>query len=170
MQAKYAAKRQAAYEDGLAEAPSLLQDADIRDFVVLYLAEGYRKDRNCVAFSNSNPRMIFFANKCLRRLATNQHFYYSFQYHADQDPEYLKLFWADYLSIDAACIHPVRKTNSGQLRGRRFACEYGVFMIQVGETLLRARLQALMDVVQKQWVPQDVSWRSLPEPVSAASV
>ena len=98
--------------------------------------------------------MILFANKCLRRLATNQHFYYSFQYHADQDPNELRHFWADYLQIEPTLIHPIRKTNSGQLKGRRFACEYGVFMIQVGDTLLRARLQALMDVVQEQWAHQ----------------
>ncbi len=151
MQTKYAAKRQEAYTAAYEEAGRLLADVGIRDFVVLYLAEGFRKSRNTVSFSNSNPRMIAFAHSCMRRLATNQHFRYSFQYHADQDPEQLKRFWADCLQIDPDQIHPTRKTNSGQLRGRRFACEYGVFMIQVGDTILRARLQALMDVVQEQW-------------------
>ncbi len=37
------------------------------------------------------------------------------------------------------------------MRGRRFACQYGVFQVQVGDTAFRARLQALMDAVQEQW-------------------
>lgn len=152
MQAKYAAIRQAAYDDVYSQAADLLQDRDLRDFVVLYLAEGYRKDRNSVSFGNSNPTMIQFAHSCMRRLATNPHFDYSFQFHADQDPEALKQFWASCLSISPDAIKPIPKTNSGHLKGRRFACEYGVFQVRVGDTTFRARLQALMDAVQEQWV------------------
>src|SRR5207253_2293311 len=57
MQAKYAVLRQEAYDSAMAQASELLADQEIRDFVVLYLAEGYRKDRNMVAFSNSSPGM-----------------------------------------------------------------------------------------------------------------
>jgi hypothetical protein len=159
MQAKYAAIRQAAYDAVYSRAANLLQDRDIRDFVVLYLAEGYRKDRNSVSFGNSNPTMIQFAHTCMRKLSTNPHFRYSFQYHADQDPETLKQFWASCLGITPDLIHAIPKTNSGHLKGRRFACEYGVFQIQVGDTAFRARLQALMDVVQEQW-----SGGSVPSP------
>src|SRR5438132_13579045 len=45
MQAKYAALRQQAYEQGCEAAQELLADQQIRDFVVLYLAEGTRKAR-----------------------------------------------------------------------------------------------------------------------------
>ena len=151
MQAKYAAIRQAAYDAVYSQATELLRDRDLRDFVVLYLAEGYRKDRNSVSFGNSNPRMIQFAHGCMRRLSSNPHFRYSFQYHADQDPSELKQFWAACLGIDPDSIKAIPKTNSGHLKGRRFACEYGVFQVQVGDTDFRARLQALMDAVQEQW-------------------
>jgi hypothetical protein len=151
MQAKYAAIRQAAYDAVRTQAADLLQDRDLRDFVVLYLAEGYRKDRNCVSFSNSNPTMIQFAHGCMRRLSSKPNFRYSFQYHADQDPAELKLFWAACLGIEPSSIKAIPKTNSGHLKGRRFACEYGVFQVQVGDTDFRARLQALMDAVQEQW-------------------
>ncbi len=151
MQAKCAALRQDAYNAAYSIATQTLQDQDIRDFVVLYLAEGYRKGRNAVALTNSNPHIVRFAHNCMRRLSTNTHFYYSFQYHADQDPETLKGFWAAYLGIDTVHIRPVRKTNSGHLKGRRFACQYGIFQIQVGDTFFRSRLQALMDAVQAEW-------------------
>jgi hypothetical protein len=151
MQAKYAARRQEAYDSAFLVAEELLADKDIRDFVVLYLAEGYRKDRNAVAISNSNPTMIRFAHGCIRRLSNNPHIRYSFQYHADQDPDELKSFWAACLGVKTSKVVAIPKTNSGQLKGRRFACEYGVCQIQVGDTYLRAKLQALMDAVQQEW-------------------
>jgi transposase len=151
MQAKYAARRQEAYDAVRIEASMFLEDRDVRDFVVLYLAEGTRKDRNVVALSNSNPLIIKFAYRCMKRLATNLRFYCSFQYHADQDPKQLRSFWAVLLDIDPVCIKAIPKTNSGHLQGRRFACEYGVFQIKAGDTTLRAQLQALMDAVQEQW-------------------
>jgi transcriptional regulator with XRE-family HTH domain len=153
-QEKWAARRLEAYNSTYDVAPQLLADLDIRDFVVLYLAEGYRKNRNTVGISNSNPRIMTFAHRCMRRLATNPHFYYSFQFHADQNPEQLKCFWASCLGIDSGRIKPIPKTNSGHLKGRLFNCEYGVFQIQVGDTTLRAQLQALMDVVQEQWAAE----------------
>jgi hypothetical protein len=150
-QRRCAAIRQAAYDTAYAQARELLSDQRIRDFVVLYLAEGYRKDRNAVAICNWNPIMIVFAHSCMRRLASNTYFSYSFQYHSDQDPEALRKYWASLLGIDAQQIAPVPKTNSGHLASRRFACEYGVFQIRVGDTRFRAQLQALMDAVQEEW-------------------
>ena len=157
-QEKAAARRQAAYDTARTEAVDILSDQRIRDFVVLYLAEGSRKDRNRVAISNSNPRMIVFAHSCMKRLASNPHCYYSFQYHADQDPEQLRVFWANLLEISPSSVHPIPKTNSGHMKGRRFNCEHGVFQVIVADTLFRAQLQALMDVVQEQWAaPQQAS-------------
>lgn len=151
MQAKYASMRQEAYTATYQRAAELLQDLAVRDFVVLYLAEGYRKQQNSVALSNSNPQIVKFAHTTMQRLATNKHFYYSFQYHADQNPDKLKSFWGAHLAIDPNLIRAIPKTNSGHLAGRRFTCEYGVFQVQVSDTLFRSRLQALMDVVQEQW-------------------
>ena len=37
------------------------------------------------------------------------------------------------------------------MKSRRFNCEYGVFQIRISDTIFRAQLQALMDVVQEQW-------------------
>ncbi len=151
MQAKCASRRQEAYDATLEIASALLEDQEVRDFVVLYLAEGYRKCRNVVSLGNSSPAMIQFAYRCMRRLSDKPRFQFSFQYHADQDPDELRQFWAAYLSIEPECIHPVPKTNSGHLRGREFVCKHGIFMVRVGDTLFRSRLQALMDTVQEQW-------------------
>ena len=150
-QAKCASERKNVYDLAYENAREALRDSQIRDFVVLYLAEGFRRDRNRVSFSNSNPKMVAFAHSIMRRLATNPHFRYSFQFHTDQDPEALKAFWGAYLNIDPDIINPIPKTNSGHLQGRRFACEYGVFQIHIGDTRFRAQLQALMDALQEEW-------------------
>jgi AcrR family transcriptional regulator len=151
MQAKYAAIRQRAYDEMYQQAPELLRDSTIRDFVVLYLAEGYRKDKNSVSLGNSNPNIVRFAHDCMRRLATNPHFDYRFQYHTDQDPEQLRVFWASVLGVEPSAVACDPKTNSGHLKHRRFNCEYGVCMVRVNDTRFRAQLQALMDVVQEEW-------------------
>jgi len=59
--------------------------------------------------------MIVFAHSCMRRLASNSHFNYSFQYHSDHDPQSLKEYWAGRLGIEARIIHPTPKINSGHL-------------------------------------------------------
>lgn len=159
MVAKYAARREDAYQKAYLSAPQLLLDREVRDFVVLYLAEGYRKNRNQVSLANSNPHIVVFAHLCMRRLSTNSHFRYSFQYHADQDPDELRAYWASQIGVEAQRISAIPKTNSGQLKHRRFACEYGVFQIQVSDTLFRSQLQALMDVVQEQWASDALSKR-----------
>ena len=155
MQANYAAIRQSAYDEMYSKAHEMLRDTRIRDFVVLYLAEGHRKDRNTVALGNSNPNIVRFAHDCMKRLATNQHFDYRFQYHADQDPDELKRYWATVLGLESGRITAVPKTNSGHLKHRRFNCAFGVFEIRIGDTRFRAHLQALMDAVQEQWSPSE---------------
>lgn len=69
---KYAALRQQAYQQGMADAPTLMQDLTFRDFVVLYMAEGYKRDRNSVSFVNSDPRMIKVVHRWMRELTTNK--------------------------------------------------------------------------------------------------
>jgi hypothetical protein len=67
MQAKFAALRATAYQQGLAEAPELLQNPTFRDFVVLYMAEGTKRDRNKVGFVNSDPKLVKLAHDWFSR-------------------------------------------------------------------------------------------------------
>jgi hypothetical protein len=70
MQAKYRRLREAAYEQGQAEDDELLGVPTFRDFVVLYVAEGYKRNRNRVSLGNSDPRMVEMATGWLRRLTS----------------------------------------------------------------------------------------------------
>jgi hypothetical protein len=147
---KFAALREQAYQQGVAEAQTLFQDPTFRDFVVLYMAEGYKRNRNVVSFVNSDPRMVKLANSWMIQLTTKTP-NYRLQYHADHDVEELKVFWAELCNIQPDTIEPMRKSNSNELSGRQFRSVHGLLTISVGDTYFRSRLEAWMDYVKAQW-------------------
>lgn len=147
---RYAALRDAAYQQGWDEAPALLQDPSFRDFVVLYMAEGYKRNRNVVSFVNSDKHMIKLAHRWIVQL-TAQKLEYHLQYHVDHDVDELKQYWGTLLAIDPAGIRLIRKSNGGKLSGRQFRSVYGVLTVRTSDTYFRARLQAWMDYVKAQW-------------------
>jgi hypothetical protein len=147
---KYALLREAAYAEGIAFAPELLKDPTFRDFVVLYMAEGYKRDRNVVSIVNSDPAIVRLAYNWMRKLSAKAPTY-SLQYHEDHDTEELKAFWGDYLGIEPSIIKLIRKSNSGKLSGRQFRSVYGLLTVLICDTYFRSRLQAWMDIVKSQW-------------------
>jgi len=73
------------------------------------------------------------------------------QYHADQDADALRGFWATTLGIDAHFVRMHAKSNSGGLRTRIWRCAHGVAAVEVYDTMLRARLQAWIDRIREDW-------------------
>jgi transcriptional regulator with XRE-family HTH domain len=150
MQAKYRSLREEAYAAGAAEYEHLSELPTFRDFVALYIAEGYKRNRNVLSFANSDSRMVALATGWLGRLNDKPSRFW-LQYHADQDPERLRAYWAELLQIDGSDIGIQRKSNSGQLTGRRWRSRHGVLTIVVNDTLLRARMQAWIDSLREDW-------------------
>jgi AcrR family transcriptional regulator len=152
MQRKFRALREQAYEEGRQAFQTLTaSDPTFRDFVCMYIGEGFKRDRNRVSIANSDPRVVMLATRWLRALSRRT-IQFSIQYHADQDLRKLSEFWASTLGIDPQDIRMQRKSNSGQLAGRVWRSRYGVLTVTTCDTLLRARLQAWMDRVQGEWV------------------
>ncbi len=150
-QARFKARRDAAYKQGWDEFALLDAESGFRDFVCMYIGEGYKRNRNTVSIANSDPRVIRLGNYWICRLTANK-VGYGLQYHADQDSEYLVRFWSTYLGADPERIYLQRKSNSGQLRGRTWRSRWGVLSVSVGDTHLRARLQGWIDRVQDGWL------------------
>jgi hypothetical protein len=150
MQRKYRLLREAAYAQGMREYEELAVDPTFRDFVCLYIAEGYKRNRNEVSICNSDPAVMRIATLWLSRL-TEARLRFLLQYHADQDLDELRKFWGGTLDVEPDTIKLQRKSNSNQLAGRQWRSRHGVIAVRVPDTLLRARLQARMDCLRAEW-------------------
>ena len=159
MQAKYRVRRRVAYAQGISEFPVLSTDPTFRDFVCMYIAEGYKRNRNKVAVGNSDPVVVVLCTQWIRRFARNP-ITFSIQYHADQDLCEITEFWGAKLGVAPESIRLQRKSNSGQLAGRAWRSRYGVLTISAGDTLLRARLQGWIDCLRMQWLDSPTTGRS----------
>jgi hypothetical protein len=143
--------REDAYAEGREEFAELAAEPTFRDFVCLYIAEGYKRCRNTVQIGNSDPAIAKLGNFWIAKFARNPLIYY-LQYHADQCVGHLDRFWSAELGIEPGAIRFVKKANSGQLRGRTWRCKYGVISIRTSDTQLRARLQGWIDCLEEQWL------------------
>jgi AcrR family transcriptional regulator len=151
MQETFRRKREAAYEQGAAEFDELSADPTFRDFVCMYIGEGYKRNRNTVALANSDPAVVVLAARWIRRLASNKVFY-AVQYHADQDHDELRRFWSQLLGVSPEDIRLQRKSNSNRLSGRKWRSRHGVLTVGSCDTYLRSRLQAWIDRVERSWL------------------
>jgi hypothetical protein len=106
----------------------LAADPSFRDFVCLYIAEGYERSRHTASICNSDPAVMKVATQWLRRL-TDRPLSYSNQHHADQDVSELCSFWSELLKTDASAMRLHRKSNSGRLQGRRWRSRHGVLAV-----------------------------------------
>lgn len=86
MKAKYRKRREEAYRWGRQEFAKLAGDPSFRDFVCLYIAEGYKRSRNTVSLCNSDPAVMALATRWMSHFSARP-LKASVQYHADQDPE-----------------------------------------------------------------------------------
>ena len=116
----------------------------------MYIGEGYKRSRNTVSICNSDPVVITMSDRWIRRLTTRP-VEYGISYHADQDVELLRAFWADQLGIDRAEIQLHRKSNSSQLKGRVWRCRHGVLTVKTNDTYFRTRLEAWINTLKREW-------------------
>src|SRR6202035_5356093 len=144
MQNKWRELREAAYAEGLAEYDELVMLPTFRDFVVLYIAEGYKRRRHTAAICNSDPAIVAMAARWMRQLSGKAPMV-RVQYHLDQDPSALRRFWGEALEVDPDTVRLHPKSNSGKLRARTWRCAHGVASVDVHDTYFRARLGAWIE-------------------------
>jgi hypothetical protein len=146
-----AERRYLAYRQGWCEFAGLDAEPGFRDFVCMYIGEGYKRNRNRVSIGNSDPRVVRLADFWIRRFALNP-VDYGLQYHVDQDPDYLRRFWCGFLGVNDDRFRLQRKSNSNQLAGRNWRSRWGVLTVGTNDTHLRSRLHGWIDRVQDGWV------------------
>jgi AcrR family transcriptional regulator len=103
MQNKWRHKREAAYAQGVEEYDELMKQHTFRDFVALYIAEGYKRSRNSVSLCNSDPVIVSLAARWMRRLS-GKTLRVRVQHHADQNVADVRAFWAETLEVDGAAV------------------------------------------------------------------
>lgn len=96
-----------------------------RDFVVLYIAEGYKRSRHTASICNSDPAIVAMAITWMRQLCPKPAIV-RVQYHLDQDPAELRNFWGERLGVEPSAVRVELKSNSGQLRARSCAAFTGL--------------------------------------------
>ena len=149
--ARFKALRDAAYADGHRVFDELAADPSFRDFVTLFLAEGYKRTRHKIAIANSDPAVLKICQRWIHRLSERPTTY-SIQYHADQKLDELRAFWARTLEIDPSRIKFQRKSNSNGLAARNWRSQYGVLTVCCNDTYLRSRMQAWTERIRDQWL------------------
>jgi predicted DNA-binding transcriptional regulator AlpA len=150
MQRKYRLLREEAYREGVESYEALCAEPGFRDFVCLYIAEGYKRSPHQVSICNSDPSVMRLSDRWLRRL-TRRPVDYGISYHADQDVDELRDFWGGLLGIDPVAIRHHRKSNSNQLTGRVWRSRHGVLTIRTNDTYLRSRLEAWITSLKVEW-------------------
>jgi hypothetical protein len=150
MQAKWRKIREEEYRRGTEEFLTLCGEPTFRDFVCMYIGEGYKRSRNEVSLCNSDPAVVKLAQTWIVRLSANP-VTYSIQYHADQSIDELRAFWSHRLGIRPDEVRFQRKSNSKQLTGRRWRSRYRVLKVCAADTRFRARLQAWIELVEADW-------------------
>jgi transcriptional regulator with XRE-family HTH domain len=151
MLAKHRRMRELAYELGYWEFPRLTTFPTFRDFVALYIAEGYKRNRNTVSICNSDCSVMQVGTMWMREFARRK-LTFSVQFHADQDLNEVRDYWSKALGFSGEELKLQRKVNSGQLGGRTWRSRYGVIAVRAADTLFRARLQGWIDRLQEEWV------------------
>lgn len=136
------------YNEGITMYEELSKDTTFKDFIMLYLTEGYRKNRNSVSVANSNPTLVKLGFYWITKLSSNK-IDLRIQYHKDNDPQELIDYWQNTLNTNKQ-ITLQRKSNSGDLSVRKWRSVYGVLTVRVGDTKLRMMIQAWMDILEKE--------------------
>jgi hypothetical protein len=148
-----AKKRQASYDEAWEQAPELFENDNFREFICMYIGEGSKKARNKVSIVNSDLAVIVLSHFWILKLSNPENnMYYGVQIHKDHDEETIKIYWATALGIEAEIIHMMRKSNSGELSGRKFRSQWGLLTIQANDTYFMSKMQAWMDYRRKEWL------------------
>jgi hypothetical protein len=151
MQLKYKRLRDEAYELGRWEFSRLTRFPTFRDFVCLYIGEGYKRSRNTVSVANSDAAAMRLAVYWLEQFTTGR-MNFAIQYHKDQSLKALQLYWRRELRFPEMEIEFQRKSNSGQLAHRTWRSKGGVLTVRMYDTCLRARVQGWIDRMRGEWL------------------
>jgi hypothetical protein len=140
-----------AYEQALNSYDDLIAQPTFRDFISVYIADGYKRDRRRVELASADPDVMRLAHRWIWRL-TDKSPSLSVRCARDQSREELRRFWSEAVGEEP---HSIRTPRAGA--DRDFSCArgvrpvHGVLTVTVDDGVLRARMQAWMRRAREEW-------------------
>jgi hypothetical protein len=145
------AKRAGAYEQALRSYDDLIAQPTFRDFISIYIADGYKRDRRKVALASADPDVMRLARRWIWRLSDRSPSL-SVRYTADQSRDELRRFWSDAVGEEPRSIRASRAAEDELLAcGWSARPVHGVLTAAVQDSVLRARMQAWMCRTREEW-------------------
>lgn len=144
-------KRAGAYEQALRSYDDLVAQPTFRDFVCVYIADGYKRDRRRVALASADPDVIRLAHRWIWRL-TDKSPSLTVRYAREQSREELQRFWSEAVGEQLESIR-ARRASVDELQHAWSARPlHGVLTLTVDDHVLRARMQAWMRRTRESWL------------------
>jgi hypothetical protein len=143
-------KRAGAYGQALRSYDDLAAQPTFRDFVCVYIADGYKRDRRRVAVASADPDVIRLAHRWIWRL-TDKSPALTVRYAREQSREELRRFWSEAVGEELESIR-ARRGSAEELQHAWSARPlHGVLTLTVDDSVLRARMQAWMRRARESW-------------------
>lgn len=143
---KFALLREAAYKETYLKSEKILSDPAIRDFIVMYIAEGYKRGRNVVDFTNTDVAVIRLFVTHIRKFSDKKiNYFLTYR----EEPSVLTEYWVSTLGIDRSDIVLMKK--KGEQKKPYRSSVYGTMKIRVHDTYAKQRIDALCDYLRKEW-------------------
>jgi hypothetical protein len=138
------------YEQALRSYDDLVAQPTFRDFVCVYIADGYKRDRRRVALASADPDVIRLAHRWIWQLSERSPSS-SVRYAPDQSREELRRFWSGVVGERPQTIR-TRRASAEELQHASSARPvHGVMTLAVHDRVLRARMQAWMRRTREAW-------------------
>lgn len=141
---KYRKIRDGCYREGYDNAEEILSNKGVRDFIVMYLAEGYKKSKNTIDFTNTDPSIMKLFAKYITLFSVKNPRYVLIGHSVTEE---MKKYWADQMKIKVDDIHSYEK--GGNVSPRR--SNYGTFKMVITDTKALQKIKGLYDFLRAEW-------------------
>ena len=117
----------------------------------LYWAEGYKRSRNMVVFSNSDPEMIKLMMRFFRQVCgvPEEKFRGCVQLHSHLDGRAALHFWSQTSGISLRQFHKLQTPLNRASKNKRDTLPRGTFRIIISDTRLQSKIKGWIEGIKK---------------------
>lgn len=153
MQENCALKRNEAYNKAKETVALDLKDKLLRDFVNIYIGEGYKRNRDSVSIVNSDPKIILLSLYVMKKyfLKSDKKMIMQIRYYKENDNELELLEYWKKLFNDENIKFTTYIQPTVRAEGHNNSNKYGLVTVTINDTYAKQKLNAYMDYVKEEW-------------------